>query len=69
MTDSTCACGAVGRVLPPDFSYGRRDASRPLMQWCGGRVGRDRLAVEDARSGVMSCPACKHRACVVVLAN
>ncbi len=69
MADSRCACGAIGRVLPPDFSYGRRDSLLPLMQWCGGRVGRGRLAIEDARSGTTACPVCTHRASVVVLSN
>lgn len=66
MMEAKCACGAVGRVLPPDFAYGNRDA-RPLMQWHGGRVGLGRVAVEDARSGVTACPSCQHRASVFMV--
>jgi hypothetical protein len=38
------------------------------MEWRGGRIGIDKLALEDARTGVTACPACQHRACVVMLA-
>lgn len=67
MTEARCACGAVGRVAPPDFGYGCRDALRPLMRWHGGRLGVDRVAVEDARLGVTACPVCQHRATAFVL--
>jgi hypothetical protein len=64
--ETKCPCGAVGLVLPPDFTY-PRDARKPLMRWRGGRIGVDKVAVEDERRGVSACPACQHRACVFML--
>lgn len=68
MSEARCACGAVGRVLGPDFGYGLREDRHPEMVWRGGRVGAGRLVVEDARAGVTTCPACQHRASVFMLA-
>ncbi len=64
-----CGCGAVGRLLQPDFAYGSREGQRPLMEWREGRVGFGRLALEDAREGETSCPACQHRSCVFMLSR
>jgi hypothetical protein len=64
-----CGCGAVGRLLPPDFAYRSRDGQKPLMEWRGGRVELGRLALEDAREGETSCPACQHRSCVFMLSR
>ncbi len=64
MTDVRCTCGAVGRILPPDFDYGPRDVERQLMQWRGGRVGPERVAIEVARRAITACPACQHRVSV-----
>lgn len=69
MSEARCACGAVGRILPPDFGYGPRDVQHPEMLWCGGRVGAGRVVVEDARTGVTTCPACQHRSSVFMLAQ
>lgn len=69
MIEARCECGAVGKVLPPDFGYGPRTAERPEMIWRGGRVGAGRVVIEDARSGVSACPACQHRASVSMLAQ
>ena len=69
MIEATCACGAVGRVLPPDFAYGPRSAERPEMIWRGGRVGVGRMVIEDARSAISACPACQHRASVTMISQ
>jgi hypothetical protein len=37
------------------------------MEWRGGRIGLEKLALEDARAGVTACPACQHRSCVFML--
>jgi hypothetical protein len=64
MNGATCACGAVGRILPEN---GPDHGRVPRMEWRGGRIGLDRVAVEDARAGVTACPACQHRSCVFML--
>jgi hypothetical protein len=60
-----CACGAIGKVLPPDAGY-ERDLRVPLLQWRGGNVGEGRLAVESMTAAVSTCPECEHRSCVYV---
>ncbi len=66
MDVATCICGAMGRMVAPDFGYGG-SKRQPLMQWTGGRIGGERIAVEVVRHGVTRCPACQHRACVFEL--
>jgi hypothetical protein len=62
MDAATCDCGAVGQLLPdPGHELSRR------MEWRGGRIGLDKVALEDARAGVTTCPACQHRSCVFML--
>jgi len=65
MEVASCACGAVGRLLSPDHGSGHGRALR--MEWRGGRIGLEKLALEDARAGVTACPACQHRSCVFML--
>jgi hypothetical protein len=60
-----CACGAVGRVLPPDFGY-ERDVRVPLVYWSGGGVGAGRAAVEARAESASSCPTCGRRRCAYV---
>ncbi len=69
MTGPTCACGAVGKLVSPSFDYGSADGRLRLMEWRGGRIGFDKLALENARAGVTACPACQHRGCVFMLAR
>ena len=69
MTGARCAtCGAVGKLVPAGNERGSAGGSGWRMEWRGGRIGIDKLALEDARTGVTTCPACQHRACVVMLA-
>lgn len=63
MSMASCACGAVGRVVPPDFAYGNGER-QPLMQWTGGCIAADRIAIENARPGVSACPLCQCRSYV-----
>ncbi len=65
MIRATCACGAIGQLLSPDHHSG--DGLSVRMEWRGGRIGFDKLALEDARAGVTACPACQHRKCVFML--
>jgi hypothetical protein len=60
-----CACGAVGRVLPPDFGY-ERDVRAPLVHWSGGVVGAGWAAIEERVERTSSCPACGRRRCAYV---
>jgi hypothetical protein len=60
-----CKCGAVGRVLPPDFGY-EGDVRTPLVQWSGGDVGPGRAAIEERVGSTGRCPACGRRACAYV---
>jgi hypothetical protein len=60
VTRFACACGAVGRVLPPDFGY-ERDVRVPLVHWSGGDVGAGRAAIEERVDCASSCPACGGR--------
>jgi hypothetical protein len=60
-----CACGAVGRVLPPDFGY-EHDVRTPLVHWSGGVVGAGRAAIEEMAESTSSCPMCGRRACACV---
>jgi hypothetical protein len=66
MKDVGCLCGAVGRqVLPGRAHGGQRE--RPRTVWRGGRIEFGRVIIEAAREGETACPACRHRACVVLL--
>jgi hypothetical protein len=67
MTGATCACGAVSRFIPVEFDQRTARSRGPFLEWRGGRIGIDKLAVEGARHGVNVCPACQHRACVFML--
>ena len=67
MVGPTCACGAVGKFVVREHDDARRERRRQMLEWRGGRVGSDRLALEDARNGVTTCPACQHRAAVFML--
>jgi hypothetical protein len=64
MNTGICACGAAIRLVPVEFDSGPRRSRGPLLEWLGGRIGFDRLALEDARYGASTCPACQHRASV-----
>ena len=67
MSDPTCACGAVGKLVVAESSGTSADRPSRQLEWRGGRVGIDRLALEKARDGVTACPACQHRAAVFML--
>jgi hypothetical protein len=69
MDIAACACGAVGRLAPVEFNTHSSPSRGPLLEWRGGRIGFGRIAVEDARTGASTCPACQHRACVFMLAR
>lgn len=62
--EARCACGAVGTIVAGPAPTGRVRPQPLLLHWRGGRIGADRLAIEAARSGAVSCPACQHRAAV-----
>jgi hypothetical protein len=66
MMETTCACGAVGRFV----TRGHHDGpARVSLEWRGGRIGVGKLAIEGARSGVTTCPACQHRRAVFMLSR
>jgi len=58
---AACACGAMGRILPPDFGY-QDDACVPLVEWHGGNIGDGRVAVEPLPASRSVCPGCHRRA-------
>jgi hypothetical protein len=58
---AVCACGAIGRILPPDFGY-QDDVRMPLVEWRGGNIGDGRVAVEPLPASSSSCPGCHRRA-------
>jgi hypothetical protein len=67
--ETRCACGAVGKVVPPDAGYGPSDARPALVEWSGGNIGPGRVAVEELSPGVSACPACQRRTCFYVAAH
>ncbi len=69
MNGPTCACGAVAKLVSSDAGGGPSGGGVWHVEWSGGRIGFDKLAVEDARIGATACPACQHRACVFMLAR
>jgi hypothetical protein len=54
----SCACGAVGRLLPPDPDHEPREAALALVVWRAGNIGSRTVAVEDLSRRVNVCPAC-----------
>lgn len=58
---AVCACGAIGRILPPDFGY-QYDVRVPLVEWHGGNIGDGWVAVEPLPASRSSCPGCHRRA-------
>lgn len=67
MAQPACACGAVGKLVPEVDGAGLEDGSLQLLEWRGGRIGSELLAVERPREGVTACPACQHRPSVFML--
>lgn len=56
-----CACGATGRILPPDFGY-ECDVRVPLVEWHGGTIGDGWVALEPLPTSMSICPGCQPRA-------
>ena len=61
-----CACGATGRILPPDFGY-ECDVRVPLVEWHGGTIADGWVALEPLPTSMSICPGCQHRAGVCLI--
>jgi len=64
--DPKCSCGAAGRTARCGVRAGRRLA---LVEWSGGNIGTDRVAVEELSPSVSVCPACHRRACFYIVSH
>lgn len=62
-----CRCGAAG--MPFEAGAARRAGESPQTIWRGDRIGRGRAALEPARTGETTCPACHHRASVFLIVD